>query len=628
MPQEGFKRKLAAILSADVVGYSRLMRDDEEATVRDLASHRVLITEIMQQHNGRVVDSPGDNILAEFASVVDAVNGAIKIQQEIKKSNNDTRENRRMEFRIGINLGDVIEEEERLYGDGVNIAARVEELAAGGGIAISGTVYEHIKEKLSLGYHYLGEQDVKNISEPVRVYRLLTEPEDAGKMIGEKKPKSRNWGPTASIVLILIVVVTGALVIWNHYFRSSFEPASVEKMAYQLPDKPSIAVLPFKNISGDSEQEFLADGITESIIGAISRVSGLFVIASNSVFTYKGKAVKIQTVSEELGVQNILEGTVQRDGNRLRISSQLIDAITGRHLWSEKYDRNMGDIFSVQDNISKEVLTALQVKLVEGEQARVWAKGTSNLDAFIKFLQAYEHFRSFTKNNMILTRRGCQEAIALDPSFAVPYGVIGAAHMIDFWMNWGESRADSLKHANAAVQKAITLDPLSDLSYAALGFLFLTQTKFDDAVAAGKKSIELNPNGHLNMVLLGITYNYVRHYEDAIMLFKKAQRLNPDSPAWYIHNAGISYIQLGRWDESIAECKRALKRDPDHVPALYVMASAYGLSGSLDEGRAVVAQILKINPNASMEGAGWGYKYKVDSEKFRDGLREVGLPEK
>jgi class 3 adenylate cyclase len=248
MADEGFKRKLAAILSADVIGYSRLMRDDEEATVRDIAAHRVLISDIIQQHNGRVVDSPGDNILAEFASVVDAVNGAIKIQAEIKKSNADTPAERRMEFRIGVNLGDVIEEEDRIYGDGVNIAARVEGLASAGGIAISGTVYEHIKDKLSLGYHYLGEQAVKNIPEPVRVYRLLTEPADAGKLIGaEKKTSKKVWFWTAAAAIAVAAVGLG---LWQFYLRPPpIEPASVEKMAYPLPDRPSIAVLPFDNMT-------------------------------------------------------------------------------------------------------------------------------------------------------------------------------------------------------------------------------------------------------------------------------------------------------------------------------------------------------------------------------------------
>ena len=261
MAEEGFKRKLTAILSADVEGYSRLMREDEEATVRDIAARRVLITEIIQKHHGRVIDSPGDNILAEFASVVDAVNGAIKIQTEIRKSNTGIQEDRRMEFRIGINLGDVIEEKERTYGDGVNIAARVEGLASAGGIAISGTVYEHIKDKLSLGYHDLGEQNVKNIPEPVRVYRLLTGPRDAGKMIGEEKFKSRKFRFAAFSALVSIILVAGVLVIWNNYFRTQIEPASLDKMAFPLPDKPSIAVLPFDNLSADTDQEYFSDGM-------------------------------------------------------------------------------------------------------------------------------------------------------------------------------------------------------------------------------------------------------------------------------------------------------------------------------------------------------------------------------
>jgi len=303
MVDEGFKRKLTAILSADAVGYSRLMREDEEATVRDIAAHRVLITEIIKQHHGRVVDSPGDNLLAEFASVVDAVNGAIKIQAEIKRSNADTPKDRRMEFRIGINLGDVIEEEERIYGDGVNIAARVEGLASARGIAISGTVYEHIKDKLSLGYHYLGEQDVKNIPEPVRIYRLLTEHEDAGKMIGDEKHKTIKLRWAALGALSLIIIVSGSLTIWNYYFRGQIEPAAVEKMAFPFPEKPSIAVLPFDNMSGDPAQDYIVDAMTEAIITGLSRTPEMFVIARNSTFTYKGQPVKVRQVSEELGVR-------------------------------------------------------------------------------------------------------------------------------------------------------------------------------------------------------------------------------------------------------------------------------------------------------------------------------------
>ncbi|MGD9041805.1 MAG: adenylate/guanylate cyclase domain-containing protein, partial [Desulfobacteraceae bacterium] len=347
MATEEFKRKLTAVLSADVAGYSRLMGENEADTVQTLNVFKEIMFTLIKQHRGRVIDSPGDNLLAEFVSVVDAVQCGVAIQKELQARNVERPENRRMEFRMGINLGDVIEEEDRIFGDGVNIAARLEALADPGGICISKTAFDTIETKLPLGYEYLGEKEVKNIAKPVGAFRVLMDEEAAGKVIGELKPKPKQlrWAAIGGVVVLVLVV--GALAIWNFYFRPAFEPASMEKMAYSLPDKPSIAVLPFKNLSGEKEQEFLADGITESIIGAISRVSGLFVIASNSVFTYKGKAVKIQTVSEELGVRNILEGTVHRIGNRLRIHAQLIDAITGGHLWSEKYDREMKDLFSV-----------------------------------------------------------------------------------------------------------------------------------------------------------------------------------------------------------------------------------------------------------------------------------------
>jgi len=576
------------------------------------------------------LDSPGDNLLAEFVSVVDAVQCAVAVQKEITARNAELPENRKMQFRIGINLGDVIEEEERIYGDGVNIAARLEGLSEPGGICISKTAFDHIESKLPYGYEFLGDQTVKNIAKPIGAYRVLMEPRITVAGDVEKKKAVPLWRRKAILVgsAALILVIIGGL-IWNLYFqRVSIELASVEKMAYPLPDKPSIAVLSFKNISGDSEQDFLADGITNSIIGAISRVPGLFVISSESVSAYKGKTVKIKTVSEQLGVQNILEGAVQRDGDKLRVNVQLIDALTGRHLWAEKYDQNIGDIFSVQDNISKEVLTALQVKLVESEQARVWAKGTTNLDAYLKFLQAKEHLRSFSKNNMILARKGMLEAINLDPNYSAPYSAIGGTHMIDFWLGWGESKKTSIDKAQSALQKAIMLAPDSDYSYANMGHLHLIQRQFDKAVETGERAIHLNPNGDYNMVLLGITYTRIRRYEEALRLFDKAQRLNPNGPADYIHNAANAYLHLEMWDEAIAACKRALKRNPDHFPAPYWLASAYGWSGRIDEGRDVVSQILKVHPNADMTTDGGGFKYEADWEMVKKGLRKVGYPEK
>ena len=370
MTQEGMNRKLAAILSADVVGYSRLIGEDEETTVRTLSTYRDVISSFIKDHKGRVVDSPGDNILAEFVSVVEAVRCAWDIQEEIRARNRELSENRRMIFRVGINLGDVIEEGGRIYGDGVNIAARLEGLAEEGGICISGTVYDHIKNKLPFKCENQGENIVKNIKDPIRVYKVLME-KVVDDLILDKK--------------------------------------------LDLPKKPSIAVLPFANMSGDPKQEYLSDGITEEIITGLSKIPKIFVIARNSTFTYKGAPVKVQKVSQELGVQYVLEGSVRKAGNRIRISAQLVEAIIGHHLWAERYDRDLGDIFALQDEITMKILTALQVKLTEGQQALVFSKGTDNLEAYLNWLQAHEYWLSLNEDDNTLARQLAEEAIALDP---------------------------------------------------------------------------------------------------------------------------------------------------------------------------------------------------------------------
>jgi TolB-like protein/class 3 adenylate cyclase len=394
MTTDRVKRKLTAIISADVEGYSRLMGEDEAATVQTITAYRDTMSQLIQQYRGRVVDSPGDNILADFASVVDAVQCAVEAQQVLKVKNAELPEERRMQFRIGINLGDVIEEGDRIYGDGVNIAARIEGLAEGGGICISGSAYEQIENKLALGYEYIGEHTVKNISKPIRVYRIPMESRAATEVHKKKRAVLRRWG--AFVLAAVLIFGAGVVAVWNYYLRSSPPPkgvASVENMAFSLPDKPSIAVLPFTNMSDDPKQEYFSDGITEDIITGLSKIPRLFVIARNSTFTYKGKPVKIQQVGRELGVRYVLEGSVQRSGHRIRITAQLIDASTEQHLWGERYDRDLKDIFALQDEITMKIMTALQVKLTEGEQARLFGKGTANLQAYEKVLQGREHIR-------------------------------------------------------------------------------------------------------------------------------------------------------------------------------------------------------------------------------------------
>jgi adenylate cyclase len=373
MNQEGTKRKLAAILSADVKGYSRLMSQDERSTIRTLKAYKEAMSSLIEEYKGRVVDAPGDNLLAEFGSVLDAVNCAVEIQRELAERNAELPPGRQMEFRIGINLGDIVVEERRIYGDGVNIAARLESLAEGGGICIAGTVHDHVKNKLGLEYEYLGEQAVKNIPEPVHVYRVLSFPGAAAhRVVTAKEKEGRKWRNTALTALAVVIVAAGGVLIWNLFMRPTpptVEPASVERMAFPLPDKPSIAVLPFVNMSQDRGQEYFSDGLTEEIISGLSRVPKLFVIARNSTFTYKGKPVKVQQVSEELGVRYVLEGSLRKAGDRVRITAQLVDATTGGHVWSERYDRDLKDIFAIQDDITMKIITAMEVKLTEGESA-------------------------------------------------------------------------------------------------------------------------------------------------------------------------------------------------------------------------------------------------------------------
>jgi len=626
MAEEGFKRRLTAILSADVIGYSRLMRDDEEATVRDLAAHRVLITEIIQQHNGRVVDSPGDNILAEFASVVDAVNGAIKIQAEIKKSNTGVPEDRRMEFRIGVNLGDVIEEEERIYGDGVNIAARVEGLAAGGGIAISGTVYEHIKEKLTLGYHYLGEQEVKNISEPVRVYRLLTEPTDAGKLIDEKQPKSNKLKWAASAAIALIALVIGAFAIWNYYFRPSFEPASVEKMAFPLPEKPSIAVLAFDNLSGDPEQEYFSDGLTEEIITALSKSTQIFVIARNSSFTYKGKPVKVQQVAEELGVRYVLEGSVRKDKEQVRITAQLIDALKGNHLWAERYDRDLKDIFAIQDEITKQIIAALHVKLTIGEDSLVIARGTNSLEAYLKYLQAREYHMRMTKEDNHNSRRLVEEVISIDPEYGNAYALLGATHMLDVWLQATDYPKQSIGKAIELERKAITLGVNA---HHVLGYIYSMIGQHDKAIVECEQAIELDPNSATARMFYGLVLNKNGRFEEAVHELEQALRLDPFSSSATLRSLGTAYCNAGRFKDAISVSKKAIKTAPNDLIARIVLIQAYRLAGWQDEAQKEAAEVLRINPKFSLKlfEKRLSYKNQADTDRWITTLRKAGLPD-
>jgi adenylate cyclase len=627
MAEEGFKRKLTAIFSADAVGYSRLMAEDEAGTVRTLATYREVMISLIKQHKGRVVDSPGDNVLAEFSSVVDAVQCAVAVQNEIQTRNAELPDDRRMEFRIGINLGDVIDEEDRIYGDGVNIAARLEALADPGGICVSKTAFDQIETKLLLGYEYLGEQSVKNIPKPVGAYRVLMKPDAAGKVIGEKRFLGRYSRRTAMAAIVILVVVAAGLVSWNIYLQQSkkIEPASVEKMAFPLPDKPSIAVLPFDNMSGDPAQDYFSDGITDQIISTLSMLRGLFVISRSSMFTYKGKSVKVQKVAEDLGVKYVLEGSVQRAADRVRIIAQLIDATSGHHVWSEGYDREPKDIFAIQDDITIKITGALQVEITEGEQARLWAKNsTTNLMAWEKMLEGTNYIYRYTKEDNATARRLYEEAIAFDPMYANAYAVLGWTYWLDARFGWVESRAESIKMAMKYAQKTIELNDTSDLGYLLIGGVYFLQRQYEKAIAEAERAVALNPNGALDYSFLAGAVGCSGRWDESVELAKKSIRLHPFAPATYYHWLGRAYFMTGQYDEAIATFKKILNINPNYLPVRAFLAACYSSLDRQTEAAAEADEVRRINPKFNLESFAktLPYKNKADIELYIAALRK------
>ena len=620
-------RKLRAILSADVKGYSLLMADDEAFTIRTLKEYRSIMSAQIEQHNGRVVDSPGDNVLAEFASAVDAVTCAVEIQKVLKEKNDELPDDKKLEFRIGINIGDVVQDEDRIYGSGVNVAARIEGLAEPSGVSISRSAYDQIKDKITLGYEYIGQHDVKNISEPVRVYKILMGPEDAGKLIGEEPTRVRKKWVLPLVIVAAIIVTSFAWYFYQNIVKPDVEPASIENMAFPLPDKPSIAVLPFDNMSGDSEQEYFCDGLTEEIITALSKVPKLFVIARNSTFTYKGKPVKVQQVSEELGVRYVLEGSVRKVDNRLRITAQLIDAIKGHHLWSERYDRELKDILAVQDEITMKIITDMGVKLTTGEQARVSARGTANLDAYLKCLEAREYIFRLNRDSNLIARQRAEEAIALDPEYSIAYSLLSNTHILDVWFKWSKSPKESMMRAFELARKALALDESNSGAHLVFAKIFLLQRQHDKAIAEGERAVSLAPNAADAINILGLILRFAGRPQEAATMHERAIRLNPMPPAQYFYQLALCYTFIGEYQKAIAICKEALKKNPDDFVGRITLTIAYSALGSETEAKAEAEEALRISPKFTVAYAEktWPYKNTADKEFVISALRKAGL---
>jgi adenylate cyclase len=631
LPAERQKRKLAAILSANAEGYSRLMGEDEAATLQTLKVHRQGMCFLIEKHQGRVVDSPGGSLLAEFASVVDALECAVEIQKELKGRNEELPKERRMPFRIGIHLGDVIEEEGKIYGDGVNVAALLESLADGGGICVSRSAHDQVKNKLDVGYQDMGQRGVETISEPVRVYRVVLEPDPKWKRIGKFWSRMKQWQKVALTIGVALLQVGGGLVVKKYFDRppsSSVATASVQKVALPLPDKPSIAVLPFENMTGDPKQEYFADGFTEQIITSLSKIPALFVISRNSTFTYKGKPVKVQQVSEELGVRYVLEGSVQKSSSRIRINVQFIDAISGQHLWAESYDRDLKDIFGLQDEVILKITSAMSVNLTAGEQARAWAQGTKSLEAYLKLMQGREYRFKGNRESNDLARRMAEEAIALDPKYAEAFVLLGATYINDVYLGTSRSPKDSIAMATGLMQKALAMSVSLADAHSMLGVLYSWSGRYEEGIAEAERGVELDPNSGQAYYNLTLVLRWAGKSKEAIPVIQKALRLEPIPPDNYVQQLALVYFQTGDCKEALAACDKGLKRQPDHLISRVIMAAVYGSCGREKEARKEATEVLRINPKFTVASFMRNIPYKNPSDRDRtsQGLRKAGLP--
>jgi len=605
MIEERTKRKLSAILSADVKGYSRLMQDDESSTVQTIKTYREVMTTFIRQYRGRVVDSQGDNILAEFASVVDAVECAEKIQEALKIRNDELPENRKMEFRIGINLGDVIVDGDKIYGEGLNIAARLEGLAEGGGICISGTVYEHIKNKLSLDCNYLGEQCVKNIREPVRVYQI--------KMNVKTVFPGRN-------------------------------------REVKLPDKPSIAVLPFINMSADKEQEYFCDGISEDILNDLTRLEDLHVVARTSSFAFKGKNQDIREIGMKLEADTIVEGSVRKAGNRLRITAQLINVADGYHLWSERYDRELDDVFAIQEEIAKNIVRALKIKLSKREKRALGKVKTQDVQAYDFYLRGREFFHQGTRKTIKYASEMFTRAIKKDQDYALAYAGLADCHS---FLRQFEKKQENIERSLAASKRAIELDPELAEAHAARGLAVSLSMQYDEAEKEFERAIKLNPKLYEAYYFYARTCRLQGKIEKAALLFEKAGevrpedyqatvflasaykqlnlpseagttthraidlvekhlRLNPDDTR-ALSLGGTILIRLGEMEKAINWGKRAQAIDPDEPVVQYNMACIYSLAGKIEQALDCFEKAIQIG-YASPEWA----ENDIDLDPIRD----------
>ncbi len=589
------RRKLAAILAADVVGFSRLAGADEDRTLARLRALRSdLFDPTIAVYHGRVVKRTGDGALVEFRSVVDAVRCAIEVQTGMVERNAGVPQEKRIEFRIGIHLGDVVEEDDGdLMGDGVNIAARLEGVAAPGAICLSEDAYRQVKARLAITVTDLGDTPLKNIAEPIRIYSLA---------IGganEANPPTRGNG------------------------AALHNPAGLPAP----PTKPSIAVLAFQNMSGDAEQEYFSDGISEDIITDLSKLSELHVIARNSSFTYKHKAVLVPDVARDLGVRYVLEGSVRKAGSRIRVTAQLIDSVTGGHVWANRFDRELADIFDVQDELTQEIVSALKLKLTRGERDRLVRRRAASVEAYELLLRSREQTMLLTRGGNLAARSLAEAAIAIDPNYATAFALIAFTHLNDYANGYGSDPECSLRVGRELAERAVSTDEEDPASHLALGVAYSYGRDLDRAKAHARRGLDLSPNSVENMILLAASQIYAGEPADALTTLDALMRLDPHYPDIALQFLADARFSLGEYEQAVVAIERRLKRNPESETAFALLASCYGWLGRSKDAQMAWDQTLRINPDFSVNRRRQVQPFRNpgDFERRVEGLRRAGV---
>jgi TolB-like protein/Tfp pilus assembly protein PilF len=620
----GAKRKLAAILSADVAGYSRLMGADETGTHERLLACRGVIDELIAKHDGRVVQTGGDSVLADFPSVVEALLAAVDLQKALGEHNLKLSHDQRLDFRIGINLGDVIVDGDDIFGDGVNVAARVQALAEPGGIAISGAVYEQVSNKLDLNYRDRGSHTVKNIAAPVRVYSIAAEGA-ATRIPPANTQRIRLGWLGAGVVAFLALAGLALWFVWPTWLDRGTTLAPAPETKAELAAEPTIAVLPFENQGGDPDQEYFADGVTEDLITALGRFSSLLVMSWEAVAPYQEQTVTPKQLSAQLNVRYVVDGSVRRAGERVRVTARLTDAERGVLLWSDRYDKALDDIFAVQDDITRQIAGTLTVKLSEIEQARAVAKPTDSLAAYDYYLRGRQQLHRYGRSANLEAEETLEKAIELDPSYADAYVGLGWVHLDRAAYGWTEWPHAAVEKAAELARQALRLKGANAAAHGLLASAYIYQNRYDLALAEVERALELNPNAWESHSDRGWVLLTSGRTTESIEEFEAALRLNPNSFAADFANLGSAYFLERRYDDAITTLEGGLNREPEFVALHIALAAAYAEAGRDEDAKRVAATVRRLSPFFEVDAFGEYFRDPAVRERFAVALRKAGL---